>query len=80
MKVQSCMISSTLMVLLLMNSSQCSLSTHVVSLYIVLWTFLIWLLILVKHLYLSGMWLRVTPRTDTKKTCSKKNWTLCSKI
>ena len=25
--------------------------------------------ILIGHLYLSGMWLGVAPRTDTKKTC-----------
>ena len=30
-------------------------------------TCLIWLLILLKHLYVSGIWLGVTPKTDTKK-------------
>ena len=51
-----------------MYSSQCPLCTHIVRIYIVLWTCLIRLLILVKHLYLSGMWLGVTPKMNTKKT------------
>jgi hypothetical protein len=33
---------------------------------------LIWLLILIGHPYLSGVWLDVAPRTDTKKTCLKE--------
>jgi hypothetical protein len=32
-------------------------------------TCLIRLLILIGHLYLSGMWLGVPPRTDTAKAC-----------
>ena len=32
-------------------------------------TCLIRLLVLIGHLYLSGMWLGVPPRTDTLKTC-----------
>ena len=30
---------------------------------------LIWLLILIGHLFLIGMWLSVSPTTDAKKTC-----------
>ncbi len=29
-------------------------------------------LIVIGHLFLSGMWLGVAPRTDTKKTCVQK--------
>ena len=37
---------------------------------------LIWLLISIEHLYLSGGWLGADLRTDTKK----RNWTTCSKF
>ena len=41
-------------------------------------TCLIWLLILIGHMYLSGMWLGMTLRRDTKKTCVlKRDWTTC---
>ena len=31
-----------------------------------------WLLIFIGHLYLSGMWFGVAPRTGTKKKCLKE--------
>lgn len=39
---------------------------------------LLWLLVLIVHLYLSGMWLYLAPRTDTKTHVLKKDRTMCS--
>ena len=37
-------------------------------------------LVLIVHLCLSGMWLEVLPRIDTKETCFfLRDWTTCSK-
>jgi hypothetical protein len=35
---------------------------------------LTWLLFLLKHTYLSGVWLGVDVWTDTKNMCNKRDW------
>jgi hypothetical protein len=34
---------------------------------------------LIRHLYLSGIWLNVAPRTDTIRHLFKRDWSTCSK-
>ena len=38
-----------------------------------------WLLLLIGHLYLSGMWFRAVPRMDVTDTCFTGNKVACSK-
>jgi hypothetical protein len=37
------------------------------------------LVIAIKHLHFGGIWLCVTPRSDTKKDMFKRDWIACSK-
>jgi hypothetical protein len=43
------------------------------------WMYVIWLLILISHLYMSGIWLSVVPKMDTKRHMLNNNWTVFSK-
>lgn len=40
----------------------------------------IWLHILIRYLYLSGVLLGADPRTDTRKTCAWKETGLCAQL
>jgi hypothetical protein len=44
------------------------------------WVGLIWLLLLNKCMYSSGVWLDVDLRLDIKKMCVQTYWTTCSKF
>lgn len=43
------------------------------------WMYVIWLLILISHLYMSGIWLSLVPKMDTKRHMLNNNWIVCSK-